>query len=241
VEITGGFWAERQSLNATQMIQHCEHWVATMGWTGNFDAAVEGRLPADRRGREFSDSDVYKLIEAMAWEVGRTGESAMDARLRALVERIAAVQEPDGYLNTMFGRPGQADRYTDLQWGHELYCVGHLIQAALARGRTHGDDLLVQLAIRAADHVCEAFGPTGITSVDGHPEIEVALAELARFTGNRRYLEQARLFVERRGTVSWETSTSGAATTRTTFRYATRRCCADTPYAPSTSRREQPM
>jgi DUF1680 family protein len=123
----------------------------------------------------------------------------MDRRLRALVDRIAPVQEPDGYLNTMFGRPGQAPRYRDLQWGHELYCFGHLIQAAIARGRTHGDDLLVEVAVRAADHVCEAFGPGGIASVDGHPEIELALAELARYTGDRRYLEQARLFVERRG------------------------------------------
>jgi DUF1680 family protein len=199
VRITGGFWADRQRLNGTAIIQHCERWVETMGWTGNFDAAVEGRLPGDRRGREFSDSDVYKLIEAMAWEIGRTGDEGMDRRLRALVDRIARVQEPDGYLNTMFGRPGQADRYSDLQWGHELYCFGHLIQAAIARGRTHGDDLLVEVATRAADHVCETFGPDGIASVDGHPEIELALAELARHTGEKRYLDQARLFVERRG------------------------------------------
>jgi DUF1680 family protein len=198
VRITGGFWADRQRLNAT-IIEHSEQWVERMGWTGNFDAAVAGGLPEDRRGREFSDSDVYKLVEAMAWEIGRTGDQDMDRRLRALVARIAAVQEPDGYLNTRFGRPGQQPRYSDLQWGHELYCFGHLIQAAVARGRTHGDDLLVEVALRAADHVCDVFGPDGIASVDGHPEIEVALVELARYTGQDRYLEQARLFVERRG------------------------------------------
>ncbi|MGY1601694.1 glycoside hydrolase family 127 protein [Geodermatophilus sp. SYSU D00815] len=199
VRITGGFWADRQQLNATAILRHCERWMEDMGWIGNFDAAVEGRLPADRRGREFSDSDVYKLVEAMAWEVGRTGDRDVDRRLRALVERIAAAQEPDGYLNTRFGRPGQEPRYSDLRWGHELYCYGHLIQAAVARGRTHGDDLLVTVALRTADHVCEVFGPRGIESVDGHPEIEVALVELARYTGDARYLEQARLFVERRG------------------------------------------
>ncbi|WP_448624420.1 glycoside hydrolase family 127 protein [Geodermatophilus sp. URMC 64] len=199
VRITGGFWADRQELNATAIIEHCEQWVERMGWTGNFDAAVEGRLPADRRGREFSDSDVYKLVEAMAWEIGRTGDQDMDRRLQALVARIAAAQEPDGYLNTRFGRPGQEPRYSDLQWGHELYCFGHLIQAAVARGRTRGDDLLVQVAVRAADHVCDVFGPDGIRSVDGHPEIEVALVELARYTGDEKYLDQARLFVERRG------------------------------------------
>jgi len=199
VRIDGGFWAERQQLNATAIIEHCEAWVERMGWVANFGAARTGRLPEDRRGREFADSDVYKLIEAMAWEIGRTGNQDMDRRLQALVERIAPVQEPDGYLNTNFGRVGQAARYSDLRWGHELYCFGHLIQAGVARGRTHGEDLLVQVARRAADHVCEVFGANGLDAVCGHPEIEAALVELARYTGERRYLEQARLFVERRG------------------------------------------
>lgn len=198
-KVTGGFWADRQRLNATTMLAHCERWVEAMGWTGNFDAARDGRLPQDRRGREFADSDVYKLIEAMAWEVGRTGDTEIDRRLRALVDRIAPVQEPDGYLNTMFGRPGQAARYSNLEWGHELYCFGHLIQAGVARARTHGSDTLVDIAVRAADHVCDQFGPDGLNTVDGHPEIEVALAELARLTGERRYLDQAARFVDRRG------------------------------------------
>lgn len=200
VRIEGGFWGELQHLNATAMIEHCEAWIERMGWAGNFDAAAQGRLPAARRGREFSDSEVYKLLEAMSWEVARSGDSAMELRLRALTQRIAAAQEPDGYIGTMFGRPGQAPRYSNLQWGHELYCMGHLIQAGIARGRTAGpDDLLVQVAIAAADHVCRTFGPDGNPGICGHPEIEVALVELARFTGNRRYLDQARLFIERRG------------------------------------------
>ncbi|WP_407341605.1 glycoside hydrolase family 127 protein [Pengzhenrongella phosphoraccumulans] len=199
VTIDGGFWADRQALNAATMIPHCEAWIETMGWLGNFDAAIEGRLPQDRRGREFSDSEIYKLLEAMSWEVGRTGDLGMDARLRAVVARVAAAQEPDGYLNTKFGRPGQDPRYSNLEWGHELYCFGHLIQAGVARARTHGDDELVQVAVRAADHVCATFGVDANPGVCGHPEIEVALVELFRLTGDRRYLDQARLFVERRG------------------------------------------
>ncbi|WP_433861849.1 glycoside hydrolase family 127 protein [Streptomyces sp. L7] len=199
VRIRGGFWGDRQELNHQAMIEHCEYWIERAGWVANFDAAREGRLPEARTGREFADSDVYKLLEAMAWEIGRTGDEAMDARFRAIVDRIAPVQEADGYLNTHFGRPGQAPRYTDLEWGHELYCYGHLIQAAIARGRTTGPDEFVEIARRAADHVCEAFGPDGIPGVCGHPEIEVALAELARYTGEAKYLEQARLFLERRG------------------------------------------
>ncbi|MFF1635197.1 glycoside hydrolase family 127 protein [Leifsonia sp. NPDC058248] len=199
VRIRSGFWADRQALNAQALIEHCEYWVERAGWVANFDAAREGRLPQAHTGREFADSDVYKLLEAMAWEIGRTGDEAMNARFQAIVERIAPVQEPDGYLNTFFGRPGQAPRYSDLEWGHELYCYGHLIQAAIARGRTVGADDLVDIATRAADHVVDTFGVGGIERVCGHPEIEVALAEFARYTGDDKYLEQARLFIERRG------------------------------------------
>ena len=199
VRIESGFWADMQGLNASAIIDHCEAWMEKVGWIGNFDAAVQGRLPADRRGREFSDSDVYKLLEAMAWEVGRTQDEQLDARLRALVARVAAAQETDGYLNTRFGRPGQGPRYSDLQWGHELYCYGHLLQAAVARGRTAGDDTLVTIARRAADHLCAVFGVGGIESICGHPEVEMALVEFGRYTGESRYIDQARLFIDRRG------------------------------------------
>ena len=199
VSITGGPWAERQEVNARATIPHIEHWLERSGWLGNFDAAVEGRLPVDRRGRKFSDSEVYKLLEAMAWELGRRPDPALEERYTAIVARVAAAQEPDGYLSTAFGRPGQPARYSDLEWGHELYCYGHLIQAAVARARTRGDDLVVTVARRVADHVCEVFGEGGIESVCGHPEIEPALVELYRVTGEPRYLEQARLFLERRG------------------------------------------
>ncbi|MFF7277734.1 beta-L-arabinofuranosidase domain-containing protein [Streptomyces griseorubiginosus] len=185
VRITGGFWAGRREVNATATLDHCREWVDRVGWTANFTAPVEAR-----RGREFADSDIYKLLEAMTWAgVG----------FDPVTETIAAAQEPDGYLNTHFGRPGQQPRYSDLEWGHELYCYGHLIQAGVAQIRTRGEDALAKIARRAADHVCAAFGPGGIEGVCGHPEIETALVELARATGEQRYLDQAALFVDRRG------------------------------------------
>jgi DUF1680 family protein len=198
--VTGGLWGQRQRLNADAILRHCETWMERAGWSGNFDRAAAGTIAGRHRGIEFVDSEVYKLLEAMAWELGRDRTAGLEDRYRVLAERVAAAQEPDGYLHTSFGRPGQPARYSDLESGHELYCFGHLFQAAVARLRTGHDDLLPQVARRLADHVYDQFGPDGRVGVCGHPEIEMALAELARATGESRYLELARLLVERRGT-----------------------------------------
>ncbi len=199
VDVTGGFWGQRQAVNSSATIEHCHDWMERLGWVGNFRAATEGRLPRDRSGVVFTDSDVYKMMEAAAWEVGRSGSSEADQRFTSLTAVIAPVQEDDGYLNTVFGRPGQPDRYSDLEWGHELYCYGHMLQAAVARARTGRDGEFVAVARRVADHVCQAFGPGGIERVGGHPEIELGLVEMARLTAEERYLQQAKLFIDRSG------------------------------------------
>lgn len=198
VTITGGFWRDVQERNARVTIDHCLQWMERIGWCENFDRAATGEA-FEHSGIEFVDSEVYKLLEAMAWELGRNDDAALDAAYRALVARVAAAQESDGYLHTSFGRPGQPARYSNLEWGHELYCFGHLIQAAVARLRTGHDDDLPAIARRLADHIVREFGPTGRVAVCGHPEVEVALAEFARATGDADYLELARLFIERRG------------------------------------------
>src|SRR5262249_59916324 len=142
------------------------------GRLANLDLAADGKLPDGRRGREFADSEIYKYLEAMAWEIGRTGDPALEDRFRTVVQRVGAAQEPDGYLNTMFGRPGQAPRWSNLEWGHELYCAGHLMQAAVARARTRpfADDGLLGIARRVADHICDTFGPGGNDGLCGHAE-----------------------------------------------------------------------
>jgi uncharacterized protein len=199
VRLTDGFWADRQRLNAETVLPHCKMWIERAGWLNNVRVLAAGGPAAGRQGREFSDSEVYKLLEANSWEAGRSGDAAPDQVVTEWGAMLAAAQSPDGYLNTNFGRPGQAGRYTDLEWGHELYCYGHLIQAGVARLRSHGRDDLVDVVCRVADHICNEFGPTGRNAICGHPEVETALVELYRATGQERYLAQARLFVERRG------------------------------------------
>ncbi|APH46186.1 hypothetical protein BMW26_15430 [Microbacterium sp. 1.5R] len=204
VRITGGFWADRQAVNGTATLSHIESRLESEGWLPNFDLAAAGTLPDGRRGREFADSEIYKYLEALAWEIGRTdaaADSDLEQRFRRVVDRVAAAQEPDGYLNTMFGREGQDERWSALQWGHELYCLGHLFQAAVARVRTRpdADDGLIDIARRAADLVCREFGVDGRDAICGHAEVEAGLAELGRALGEQRYIDQAALFVERHG------------------------------------------
>jgi DUF1680 family protein len=197
--LRGGFWGGLQARNSAATLAHCLEWMERLGWIANFDRVAEGDTGGPRPGWQFSDSEIYKLMEALAWEHGRTGDAWADEALTSLTERIGAAQDDDGYLNTCYGHAGQAERYSDLSSGHELYCTGHLLQAAVARVRTAGEDKLVEIARRAADHVCREFGAAGRQGICGHPEIEVGLAELGRALGEPRYTEQARLFIDRRG------------------------------------------
>lgn len=196
---SSGFWGRRQAVNAAHTFAHCIEWMERLGWLENFDRVARGELTVERAGWQFSDSEVYKLLEGIAWELARGDDAALESAYAGLVARVAAAQDADGYLGTAFGHAGLAPRYSDMSMGHELYNVGHLLQAAVARLRTFGDDALVEVARRAADHVCREFAPGARESVCGHPEIEVGLAEFGRATGESRYIEQARVFVERRG------------------------------------------
>ncbi|NUR28443.1 MAG: glycoside hydrolase family 127 protein, partial [Catenulispora sp.] len=161
-----------------------------------------GQASGEYRGDlPFLDSDVYKWLEAAAWTEGEHGLDPAVVRARdAVVALVRAAQRDDGYLNSWFQVAKDGERWADLRWGHELYCAGHLIQAAVAQHRATGDGELLRIAIRFADCVDSAFGPDKkIDGVCGHAEVETALVELYRETGEQRYLDLASYFVDRRG------------------------------------------
>jgi DUF1680 family protein len=119
VALERGFWADRQARNRDHTIPHAERWIHRVGTVENFLPPHERPVP-ERRGVVFTDSDVYKVLEAMAWERGRAGDPAGDAE--GLTATVARSLEPDGYVNTYWGAHGRAERYVELPMGHELYC-----------------------------------------------------------------------------------------------------------------------
>ena len=200
VELEGGLWGGRWELAAEVSIRGQHDALEAAGTLERFRCAARGARPP-APATEWADTDLYKWIEAASWILARREDAWVREHVEAAVGLIEAAQEPDGYLDTFHaGRP--AERWSDLRSGHELYCVGHLVQAAIALARCTGEARLLRVARRAADLVCETFGPAAEGKrgdADGHPVIEMALVELFRATGARRYLEAARHFVEGRG------------------------------------------
>jgi DUF1680 family protein len=204
VRLRDGFWADIVERNRTVTIPAGARWLERAGNLANFEAAATGgpyTAGRDDAGNAFPflDSDVYKWLEAAGWELGRGDDPVLrrDAdRMIALIERA---QRPDGYLNTYVQLEHPGAEFVDLQWAHELYSAGHLVQAAVAWHRGVGDDRLLDVARRLVERIDAELGAQGRAGVDGHPEIEMALVELYRCTGEPRHLELARRFVELRG------------------------------------------
>ena len=198
VVIRDGLLAERQRVNREVTLLRGAEELERAGTLDNLRIAA-GRSSGERRGMVFADSDVYKWLEALAWELGREPSAELERFARETTELVAAAQEPDGYLNTRCQVVDPAWRWTDLEMGHELYCAGHLFQAGVASARATGDTALLTVACRFADLIDQVFGEKTDTRTDGHPEVEVALVELYRQTGRRRYLELADTLTARRG------------------------------------------
>ncbi len=205
VAIRDGLWADRLRTNRERTLAHG---FAELERAGNL---VNLRLAAGETGRyqalgeplglvfPFLDTDVYKWLEAVGWELGRGADADLAATADQAIGLLQAAQRPDGYLNSFVQVVGGGEPYRDLAWGHELYSFGHLIQAAVAWHRALGDDRLLDVAVRAVASVERELGPDGREGIDGHPEIEMALVELFRTTGDRRHLELAARMVDLRG------------------------------------------
>jgi hypothetical protein len=168
---------------------------------GNLDnlRIAAGMTTGEVRGPVFMDSDVYKWLEAAAWEYARRPSQELLEAQHEITAIVAAAQQPDGYLDSVVQVREGGGRYRDLVMSHEHYCAGHLFQAAVAQVRCTGERGLLDVAVGLADHLVRTFGEGRRQDVDGHPEVEMALVELYRETGNRDYLELARYFVDARG------------------------------------------
>jgi uncharacterized protein len=208
VRVTGGFWADRLRTNRERTIPAGFEQLRSVGTLHNFTlaAGVTDRGDGYRalglmfdKPFPFLDSDVYKWLEAAGWELGRGRDDGIAVMADEAIGLVMAAQRPDGYLNTFVQVLAPDTAYRDLAWGHELYCYGHLLQAAIAWHRALGDDRLLLVAERAVASADRELGPQGRDAIEGHPEFEMALVELYRATGEARYLEFASTLIERRG------------------------------------------
>lgn len=201
ITLTEGFLADLQSSNAATSIARGEAHLESEGAFANFANTAAGGYDGEYHGPAFEDSEVYKWLEAVAWERGRVGEAPkLDDALTHYTGIVAAAQEDDGYLNTYIQIGDlRTHRYESLGFDHEIFNVGALIQSAVAQYRTTGRTDLLHVAQAAADHLAETFGPDAWQTSCGHPVIEMALVELYRTTGISRYLDQALFFLDVRG------------------------------------------
>jgi len=199
VEVADRFWAPRIETNRTVTlpIEH-EH----LKRTGRIDAWKLGWRPGDPNPPHiFWDSDVAKWLEAVAYALAARPDAELERLADALIDDIAAAQQPDGYLNVHFTVVEPEKRWTNLRDWHELYCAGHLIEAAVAYHQATGKRKLLDVLCRYADHIAAVFGPRRgqKRGYPGHEEIELALVKLYRATGQERYLKLAQFFIDERG------------------------------------------
>ena len=197
VRITEGLWYQRRKAITERSIPTLLALLEEHGVVDNF-RRLSGRKNVPRRGPLYTDSDLYKWIEGASWAIASNETSESDkARLRSqvdgLISDIVAAQEPSGYLDTYYVADKARLRFTELTRSHEGYCLGHLIQAGIAWYRATGSRDLLDAGIRFADYLVANFGPPPKRPfVTGHPELEMALVELYRTTGNASYLDFTR-------------------------------------------------
>jgi uncharacterized protein len=193
--ITGGLWGDRKQVNRDVQLPECAGHLDAAGNLGNLRAAA-GRSEESFRGMVFADSDVYKWLEAIGWELARVPDVELVRSADEIIDLVADAQDDDGYLNTYYQVATPGPRWGNVAQDHELYCAGHLIQAAVAQTRGRGDERLLSVALRLVDLIETVFSGDRRPATPGHPEIETALVELYRLTREPRHLALAERFVD---------------------------------------------
>lgn len=198
VKVQDAFWAPRLRTNREVSLPHNFKWCEQTGRISNFPKAAK-LMDGKFEGIFFNDSDVYKVLEGASYSLADHPDPALEKIVDDVVAKIAAAQQPNGYLNTYFTLAEPNKRWTDFRVKHELYCAGHLFEGAVAHYRATGKRTFLDVAIKLADHIDQTFGPDKRHEVPGHEEIELALVKLYQVTGQEKYMNLARFFLDMRG------------------------------------------
>ena len=197
VTINDAFWTPRLLIHKNVTLPVCIDQIENQtGRIRNFENAAKGE--GEHSGIFFDDSDVYKALEGMAYSLQIEPDPGLEAKCDEWVAKFAAAQQPDGYLNTFYTLTGLENRWHDMD-RHEMYCAGHMTEAAVAYYRATGRRSLIEVAEKFADHMMSVFGPDKRHWVPGHEEIELALVKLYEVTGKRKYLDFAAWLLDQRG------------------------------------------
>lgn len=201
IQLGDGFFGKKQAINTANTIPHVYEMNEK---TGRFEAwKLDWTLNSNKpKPHIFWDSDAAKWIEAAAYSLATQPDNDLEKRVDETIEVIAAAQKPDGYLNIYFTSVEPDKRWTNLRDCHELYCAGHMLEAAIAYYETTGKDKLLNTMIRYVDYIDTVFGPEKEKKrgYPGHEELELALVKLYRITGDKKYLNLAKFFIDERGT-----------------------------------------
>jgi len=196
VTITDHFWRQKIEINRVAGIRHALQQASQS--IEYFDIAA-GNKEGEHKGNLASDSDVYKIIQGAAYALYHTPDKELEAIIDSVIDRIVAAQQPDGYLFTYWTVHDLSQRWKDIERKHELYCAGHMFEAAAAYYQVTGKRKFLDAAMRFANHIDSIFGPDKRLEVPGHEEIELALYKLYEVTGEKRYLDLSIFFIDERG------------------------------------------